>query len=878
MEIIASHNNTDLDGLASMMAAKKLYPDAQLVFVGKLSRQCEEFMSLHKDVFNIRRAEDIPFERVLKLILVDTKDFKRIGALRKLITDYDVEVHIFDHHPRRSEDIPAHMEVVDEVGAATTLLVEMIIERNIAISSFEATVFALGIYSDTGNLTFSITTSRDAAVVAFLLDQGARLSVISDFTGRALNEEQKALLNMLLLSAQHYLINGVKILITKASIDEFIAGLGLLTHKLGDIEGVDIIISVVHMEDRIHVVGRSRSDAVNVKSILQELGGGGHEKAASATVKNANLDEVIEKIESILKEKIKPLATAGKIMSAPVKTVYPNTTMEEAGKVMLRYGHSGLPVVDGLDMVGVISRRDVDKALQHNLGHAPVKGYMSRNVITTSVDTPLAEIQQSMIKNNIGRLPVVQNGRLAGIVSRSDVLKTVHGESYPEQHQKVYSQQCSLNQVQSVKDLFSDRIPQKVERLLKIISVFAEEKQINVYIVGGFVRDILLAVKNLDIDLVVEGNGVIFAKELAEFLGAKVIVHEKFGTAALIFEENFKIDIATSRVEYYEYPAALPQIESSSLQHDLYRRDFTINAMAIALNKHNYGRLVDYFCSREDLEKGVIRVLHNLSFVEDPTRLLRAIRFEQRYNFTIEPQTLELAKSAIRENWLSKLSFERVREEIKHIFNESYPINAINRMRELGLWRLLLPEINVDSEITRIIDRLPGINESLQYKSMLGVSFQPWLVYLITMLHKLEREQAHSITQRLKPTKKDMHVISNTLNQIPNIEEVLTSEEYLKQSVIVKTLESLPFEAIAFLLAKSQTLRVIERINLYLQLKGSIKPSLDGDDLLRLGIKPGPIYAHILEAIREAKLDGILNTKDEELEFARQFAIGKEEN
>ena len=877
MEIIASHNNTDLDGLASMMAAKKLYPDAQLVFVGKLSRQCQEFMSLHKDVFNIRRAEDIPFERVSKLILVDTKDFRRIGALCKLITDYDIEVHVFDHHPRQSEDIPAHMEVVDEVGAATTLLVEMIIERNIAISSFEATVFALGIYSDTGNLTFSLTTSRDAAVVAYLLAQGARLSVISDFTGRALSEEQKNLLNVLLMSASHYLINGVKILITKASIDEFVAGLGLLTHKLGDIEGVDLIISVVHMEDRIHVVGRSRSDAVNVKSILQELGGGGHEKAASATIKGANLDEVIQKIEAFLKEKIKPFVTAESIMSAPVKTVYPNTTMEEAGKVMLRYGHSGLPVVDGLEMVGVISRRDVDKALQHNLGHAPVKGYMSRNVITTAVDTPLSEIQQTMIKNNIGRLPVVRHARLVGIVSRSDVLKTLHGESYPEQHQKVYSQQCSLNQVQSVEDLFNDRIPQKVEKLLKIISVFAEDKQTRVYIVGGFVRDILLNVKNLDIDLVVEGNGVTFARELAVFLGAKVIVHEKFCSAVLIFEEDFKIDVATSRVEYYEYPAALPQIESSSLQHDLYRRDFTINAMAISLNKSNYGKLMDYFCSREDLEKGVIRVLHNLSFVEDPTRILRAIRFEQRYNFTIEPQTLELAKSAIRENWLSKLSFERVREEIKHIFNESYPINAISRMRDLGLWKLILPEVNVDSEITRIIDRLPGVAESLQQKLLPGTSFQPWLVYLITMLHKLELEPANKIIKRFKLSKKELTIITNTLDQIPIIKDVLTAEEYLKQSVIVKTLESLSFEALAFLLAKSQKLRVIERINLYLQIEGNIKPNLDGDDLLSLGIKPGPIYAHILEAIRDAKLDGFLDTKDEELLFAKEFAIGKEE-
>lgn len=876
MEIIASHNNLDLDGLASMVAAKKLYPDAQMIFVGTLSRQCQEFMALHKDIFNVRRAEDIPFERVTRLILVDTKEYKRIGILRRLIKNYDLEVHIYDHHPSSADDIPAHMAIVERVGATTTLLVELIMERGRNLSSFEATVLALGIYSDTGNLTFFSTTPRDAKAVAFLLSQGARLAIVSDFTSRALTEEQKSLLNTLILSAQHYLINGMKILLTKATLDEFVAGLGLLTHKLGDIEGVDLIISVVYMEDRIHVVGRSRSDTVNVKAILQEFGGAGHEKAASATIKTKDLEGVISQLTEIIKAQIKPAIVAGNIMSTPVKTVYPDTTMEEAGKVMLRYGHSGLPVVKGLQMVGVISRRDVDKALQHNLGHAPVKGYMSRNIISTSADSPLSEVQQLLIKNNIGRLPIVEGDRLIGIVSRTDVLKTLHGEAYPDMAQKLHSGQTAISEVKSVGHLILN-LPVNIQILLERISSFAHQGDWKVFIVGGFVRDLLLGLENYDLDLVIEGDGVSFARDLAEFLQARVSLHEKFNTATIILPDGFRLDIASARVEYYEYPAALPQVETSSLKHDLYRRDFSINAMAISLIKNNFAQLIDYYGGREDLEKGIIRILYNLSFVEDPTRLFRAIRFEQRYNFVIEPQTLELAKRAINDNWLSKLSYQRIREEIKHIFNEAYPINAISRMRELGLWKLIFPEIKINDKVLDIINRLPSVNASLQTNLPADLVFSPWLTYLISMIHQLEFEQAADIVKRLRLNKDEEQIVTAIFTKAPKVFEVLTSEEYLKQSLIYKALDQLQPEVQAFLLANSYSLRVTKRIELYFKLRSEIKLEVTGNDLISIGIEPGPIFSEILQVIKEAKLDGKVKSLDEELSYAKEFVKSKEE-
>lgn len=871
MEVIVSHNNTDFDGLAAMIAAKRLYPDAELVFPGKLCRNVQEFMALHKDTLDIRTAKDIPVERITRLILVDTRTKSRLGIFGKLTEQAKVEVHIYDHHPATADDVKGDLVVQAAVGAVTTLLVEMIRKRGIPLSSFEATILALGIYEDTGCLTFSTTTVRDAEAVAYLLGQRANLAVVSDFIGRPLTETQKSLLNTLLLSAKHFLINGIKVLITKTSVDEFVGGLALLTHKLGDIESLDVIIAVVHMEDRVHMVARSRIDVVNVQEILEPFGGGGHEKAASATVKDGDIDRLVDRLHEVLKEKIKPMITAIQLMSAPVKTVSPTTTIDEAGKIMLRYGHSGLPVVEGTDMVGVISRRDLDKAKHHGLGHAPVKGYMSRTIITVDPHAPLREIQRLLIEHNIGRLPVVAEGKIIGIVSRTDVLRCLHGKDYPEKYQTVYLSDTEGGGERTIKEIMRDRLPDEIRKLLARISFIAQEYRFKVYVVGGFVRDLLLGLENLDIDLVVEGDGIAFARILAEDFCGRVRTHEKFGTAVLVLPDDFKIDVATARTEYYEYPAALPTVETSSLRQDLYRRDFTINAMAIDLNQDHFGELIDFFGGRKDLEQKVVRILYNLSFVEDPTRIFRAVRFEQRYKFHMEPQTFTLAKRAIKDNWLNKLSYDRIREEIRHIFNEAYPNNAINRMREFGLWKIILPEVTMDEETRQMLDSLPVIIDTVQQRIEYKEVFHPWLVYFITIIHKVSGVQAQEICLRFRMTKAEIEIMMACLNNWHTVVDtlLLTSRPNFRMSLVAKALNKLPPEAYAFILAKVHDPRVSETIYQYLEVSKSSKLLINGEDLKRMGYPPGPLFKQVLEKVNDLALDGQTPGRQEQLEMAK---------
>ena len=873
MEIIVSHNNTDLDGLASMIAAKKIFPDAELVYTGKLNRNVREFMSLHKDTFNFSLAKDIPLTEVTRLILVDTKNPTRIGEVKAVLKNPGLEVYVYDHHPNAASDIADYQGIVAAVGAATTLMVELMKENGLPINSFEATIFAMGIYEDTGCLTFTATTPRDAEAVAYLLSKGAKLSVVADFIERPLSDSQKELLNSLIVSSETFDINGVKILITKGETAEYIGGLALLVHKLVDVANIDVAIAVVLMDDRVHLVARSRADAVDVAKIMANYNGGGHASAASATVRGGNVNEIVEEIRVMLQENVRPEFTAENIMSAPVKTVPANKTIEEAGKILLRYGHTGLPVVDGEKMVGIISRRDIEKAKHHGLGHAPVKGFMAHRVITIARHTPLPEIQHLMIDHNIGRLPVVDAGRIVGIVSRTDILRTLHGENYPERYERVYNitQPVSGTVSDNVTELMVRNLPVSVRDLLGQISFLADRDGYTVFAVGGFVRDLILGVENLDVDLVVEGDALSFARCLAEFLCGRVRIHEKFGTAMVILPDNFRIDVATARTEYYEYPAALPTVEVSSLKQDLYRRDFTVNAMAIVLSERNFGGLVDYFGGRRDLEEGVIRILYNLSFVEDPTRILRAVRFEQRYNFKIESQTLALARNAIKSKMLAKLSADRVREELKHILGEVEPIGAVLRMSELDIWSYILPEANVDQEKVEILKNLPSAVDFLRDIHFERVN--SWIVYLGVLVSNTGCQVA-KIDERLRLTKEEQRVITELLCQCKDIAEQLSLTRPMKMSEIASVLRKFSIESYIYILASSSSDAVKERLKNYLARSRHNKLRINGEDIKKLGYPPGPYFKDALNATRDARLDGLVGSKEEEIRFLREYLTG----
>lgn len=869
MDIIVSHTNTDFDGFASMLACTKLYPNGKMVFPGKLNKNLREFFSLHKDAFEVILPSKINPQEVKRLIVVDTVSQKRLGSIGPLLLNEKIEVIVYDHHPI-NDPLPNNIKaMIAEVGATITLLVEAIKERNIPITPFDASVFALGIYEDTGSLTYSTTTVRDVKAVAYLLERGAKLSLVSEYITKPLNQGQRELLDQLLENSKNIKINGWDILLTTGSMDEFIGGVGEITKKIGNLEGVDGIFTVVHMIDRVHVVARSLNEAMTVLPPIRSLGGGGHEKAASATIKGDDLEKIVHGLLEALKEIPSPML-AKDIMTRPVKTIHQDTKIEEANKLMLRYGHTGFPVVDKDILVGIISRRDVDKAIHHKLGHSPVKGVMSRNIVKIKENTSFMEIQKLLIEKDIGRLPVVdKHNAIVGIITRTDVLKLIHGDETPRWHKSLYnSEDYNLASVNgNLNNVINSRLPKKIQGLLLLIGQKAEKEGYKAYAIGGFARDLILGLQNFDIDIVVENNAIEFAEKLVKYLGGKLKTFPQFGTATLTLKDGNKIDFATARMEFYPFPAAMPEVEETTIKHDLYRRDFTINTLGFKLNSPVFGDFLDFFHGKVDLEKGIIRVLYNLSFVEDPTRILRAIRFESRYGFTIEEQTLGFLTNALENNMLAQVKPKRILEELKLILSEKNGLLSMNRCIELGILEGIFGEISNKKLLIKALEETK-VNINLYNKKEIAVNNE-FFVYLQVILSFCNEAKQKDFLTGLQLDKSQLEDFDFFFNNYKETIQTLKNPRYFSASEIVETLQGYKKESMIVLLALSFNSTVQKRILLYVKEFSNIDIEVTGEDLKKIGLQPGPVFSDIIKKLRKEKIDNNLSSKEEELLWVR---------
>jgi tRNA nucleotidyltransferase (CCA-adding enzyme) len=864
MEIITSHFNSDFDSLAAMVAAQKLYPEAKLVFTGSQNKNVREFLSLHQEVLDLIDAKQLDKDFVKRIIVVDTRIANRLGELEELVKRPDVEIFSFDHHPPTNEDIKTTKDFYEEVGATTTILVKILIDKQITISPFEATLFALGIHEDTGSLTYPTTTHEDAYALAFLMAQKANVNIISHFLSRILSEPQRELFRDLLKTAHNIEIKGINVLFASAEIDEYIDEVSVLAHRLSGLKEASVVFILVKMKDRTHIIGRSRINEVDVGAVLSKLGGGGHSQAASAVTKNKNFTDLEEKlIEELIVSMHQPLV-AKEIMSTPVKIISASTTIQEASKLMRKYGYTGLPVLEDRRLVGVISRHDIDKADHHGLGHAPVKGFMSYRVASIKSNESLHNIENLLTQEEISRLFVVENSDVIGIITRSDLLKALHGIDYIRgfKSKPAFAKFTRGNFLERIKAL----LPCELQRLLKELGSLAEKADLNVYLVGGFVRDMIINCPNFDVDLVVEGDGIIFAENVIKKLGGRLRSHRKFGTAVVILPDNFRIDIASARSEFYEHPAALPQVELSSIRQDLSRRDFSINAMAIALNASKFGELLDFFGGQKDIEKKQIRVLHSLSFIEDPTRIFRAVRFEQRYDFHMEEQTEKLARKAVEMELVGELTTARVRNKLILILSEEEAFRSIKRLNGLGVLKNIFPGIkvnqNLEDNFKRIKSAIQKINVCFQSKTRM------WLISLMFLLENLSEKELKTWCSQIKFKKTDTNILIKSIMESPKILIVLNSNKELKNSRIYELLHGFPQESIIYMYSKASS-KAKQKIETYIAELKNIKIEVNGKDLIAMGIKPSNIFNKALKNLLDAKLNGLVKTKDEELEFIK---------
>jgi tRNA nucleotidyltransferase (CCA-adding enzyme) len=872
MEVITTHINADFDSLASMLAAKKLYPNAVLVFPGSQERSLRDFF-IHSALyaFEVERIKNIDLQEVERLILVDTRQISRIGKFSEVLSKPGLDIHIYDHHPPSSEDLHGSLEVISEVGATVTLLLDILQQEGIEITPDEATVMMLGIYEDTGNLTFPSTREEDFKAGGYLVRKGANLSVLSNLITKELTAEQVFLLNDLIQSATRYSFHGIDVVIAQASVDRYVGDIAVLVHKLKDMENLDALFVLVRMEDRIYLIGRSRLEEVNVSEIAGEFGGGGHPTAASATVKGMALVEAHDRLIKALKEMVRPKRVARDVMVYPTKTIEPDRTLEEAGEIMTRYNVNVLPVLQDEKVIGLISKQVVERAVYHGLKSSPAKEYMTTEFSVVSPETPFSGVQAIIIGQSQLLLPVIEKDRLVGTISASEIMRILQEEMMKsETGTSVFESQPLYGRRRMLSKLMKERFPEPLYKLLTEFGKVGDMLGYSVYAVGGFVRDLLLRVENFDVDIVVEGDGIRLAEAFEKKFPCRIRTHKKFGTAIILLPDGLKVDVATARWEFYDSPAALPTVERASIKTDLYRRDFTINTLAIQLNPRSFGELIDFFGGVKDIKEKVIRVLHNLSFVDDPTRVFRAIRFEQRFGFQIGKHTQNLMKNAVKVGFLERLSGGRVLSELLLILQEEDPLPALKRMKDFNLFHFLHRALKFDEHGEVIFEQIHHVTSWFDLL-FLEQRYERWLIYFYGLTDSLKEGEREALCQRLAMNEKLRRKVLEGKRQadetLLQILSWIQTDRRPKRSEIYDALDSLPTESKLFMMAKTTQVATRRYISMYFTQLKDTKPLLKGRDLIQMGMKSGPLIKSALAGLLKARLDEQVITRQDEMEY-----------
>ena len=890
MHLILTHEQADFDAIAAMLAAHLLDEKTVPVLPRRTNRNVHAFLTLYGAELPFVDARDISGEPIERITLVDTQSLITLkGATSQ------TRIHVVDHHQMRA-DLPPEWTISGErIGACTTLLVEDLHEHNGNLQMIEATLLLLGIYEDTGSLIYVSTTPRDVRAAALLLEMGASLRIAAEFLNPPLSANQRVVYDRLIQTAQTHHILGQNILVASTQAEELTEEISSIAHKLRDLLDPDALFLLIQTVKGLRLVARSTTDQVNVAQVAAHFGGGGHERAAAALIKEPYSFPIppgsspVQAAEQALLEflpiAIHPSVSVGQIMSPRPAVLEPDTPAQKALALMQRYGFEGYPVVHDGKVIGLLTRRAVDRAISHKL-NLTAASLMEAGEVTVQPQDSLDHLQRLMTASGWGQVPVIDphSGKLIGIVTRTDLLKTLAGgeDKMPGR----------LNLAARL----DSALPAARLALLKTVVSQAHELHQAAYIVGGVVRDLLLERPSQDFDVVVEGDAIALGQALCQRFGGRIVAHGRFGTAkwwianqrdelAASLENGLlldardlpeSLDLISARIEFYEYPTALPTVERSSIKLDLHRRDFTINTMAVRLDGRHYGELYDYWGGLSDSRQGLVRVLHSLSFVDDPTRMLRAVRFEQRFGFRIEERTLQLMEDA--RPMVRQVSGERLRHELDLMLSEQNPTVLFDRLAELDLLSAIHPELAwtpwISERVKAILETQPGPEWELPAQ----VSHMPlarMLAYATWFAHlPVEKapgpdaqEQALAIGVLLRFPSTLLQTIAAVHRLAPELPGLVEA----RPGLVVERLEDYPRLALYIL----QQLSPVEAERAMLQRFAAewrfIKPITTGDDLRNMGFPPGPAYRYLLAALRHAWLEGEITSQEQELARLRDL-------
>ena len=822
MKLIVTHEQPDFDALASLALAKFIHPGFEATVIGALPDNVRALLHLYRDQLELIDLNDILLEEVTELVVVDTSEPSRIRPFDRLLGK--VPVTVYDHHPPPTRPIAAARGIQEPVGATVTLLTRQLMAGGSELPAALASLALLGIHEDTGNLSYPMTRPDDYLAAGYLLRCGANLALVEQFAREPYRPEHRAFLHTMLEHVEEVKIAGYRVVVSAFDFTNYLPGIAPLCNQLLSLYAADAALLVVGMGGKTLLFARALKGFDVAAALAESCGGGGHPGAAfGRSLRNPR--EAKRQVLAVLTKHAQPPQTARKLMSAPVITIGEHVTITDAIRQLARFGHNGLPVEDQAGkLVGIVSRRDLERALRHGLGNSPVAGFMSREVVTAEPETTLTELEALVIRHNIGRIPIIEDGVLIGIITRSDLIAARH-----QQHPPITPWQRVLNS-----------LPGEVQSILGNARRLAGNAPL--YLVGGSIRDVLLGIGIQDLDLVVEGlSAETLGSKLQMDLGGRLSCHLAFGTCSLKLTNGLNIDLAAARDEYYQHPGALPTVTPSNLRKDLARRDFTINALAVRLNPEP-PEVIDPFGGLRDLEMKQLRILHPLSFVEDPTRILRGARLAVRVGLHFEEATWERAGASLVPEVLRRVGRARLRAELELTLAEARVAPILALLDELGALEAMFG-MRADREL---LDKLDMLRRQKDV---------PDESYLLALLLRLPNESVEAQIQSYHWPRRLITARERLLRLEPTGE---ASEEELEQ-----------LSAASRALAKALDPTLASRVATFEASRSRRK--LRGRDVLDLGLSPGPQVGRILREVAKARADRRVCSFEEELELAKKL-------
>lgn len=840
MQVVFIQEGADLDALSSSFALTVLKRDLKIALPNSLSLSAKKAVDEFRDLLQNRivSKDNLDWKKVKKLYLTDS---------HSIPSGYEGRLVIYDHHPTESNRDRTEVHV-EEVGSATTLVVELLKKRRKRLTSREATLISLGIYEDTGSFKFQSTTLRDIRALEYLMRFGIDFDKVREIVEDKFDTEDIFALNQLIKNIQILELQDKEIGITHYN-RRYSKDISRLLKFIKDFESLDGYFAIVGQKNKVNIIARSKNRSLDVSKIVSSFDGGGHWYAASAKVRGFSLNEVVDILKFTLSErKLK----VEEFVERDVPILNAEDNIVQAQKLP----HFPMYVVVDKEgrFQGCIKDKTVRELIKHGLGEEKVINYI-QDTITIGINSYLFELVKLFKTIDQEIFPVLDRSKFIGIVSRRELSK------------RLFKQDVTIPVSSSVKKknvvaLINKTFPPEIVQELKKIGEIAKSMGYRAFVVGGVVRDMLMGRKNLDIDILVEGDGPVLLKEYGKIRNYSYFIYPEFLTGYVKLPDGLKIDFATARKEVYDYPGAYPRIEKAIVREDLLRRDFSINTITVEITEGNFGTLYDYFGGTVDIKEKRIRVLHPVSFVEDPIRILRAVRFAGRFNFKLHKDTERLLKNAIKNNLLNFAPPGRIKLEMELTFNEENVPEIINLMQEYGILNSVL---EIETIPNQTLYKLQKASDMIvMFKKFFSTEVSKTFVYLLTLLSSKPLERSYLILKNYHFDRESKHIqkVFRYTIELQERYSIQTVLELLREHVdVIVTVSVLSEDKVT-----SNILEVYHK---------SKNPLIRGDDLIKLGLKPSNLFKNILEDVNSRYIQGAFKSKEDGIKYIKEEYISR---